>query len=315
MELIEGIAVSELCDYSFGDQSGQWGNIPTSFMKDANLNNLEFATKVFEIKKERDYMTLFIDNIRLYKRDIKEVKPEDKAYVDSLMEKSDLLQLCAAFPSMRFIIFTNLEDTPTDEYIFDAIPDNVLCISAVNAIAHGGKVVPAPYGVQRRMNDSDDRVDVLKKIMWESDYLHPYYLYVSHNEDSHEERKGIKELFRNNTWAIVDETRVSYQDFLTRLKQCKFMICPRGNAIDCHRNWEVLYMRRVPIMKRDPYLQELFKDYPVLWVDDFAEVNQTMLMDNYNLYEEAQDLILGELSLPFYFQTTVHKALDGSNFS
>ena len=311
MELIEGIAVSELCDYSFGDQSGQWGNIPTSFMKDANLNNLEFATKVFEIKKERDYMTLFIDNIRLYERDIKEVKPEDKAYVDSLMEKSDLLKLCSAFPDMRFIIFTNLEDTPTDEYIFDAIPENVLCISAVNAIAHGGKVVPAPYGVQRRMNDGDDRIDVLKKAMWESDYAYPYSLYVSHNEDSHEERKGIKELFRNNTWAIVDETRVSYKDFLSRLKQCKFMICPRGNAVDCHRNWEVLYMRRVPIMKRDPYLQELFKDYPVLWVDDFAEVTQTMLMDNYHLYEQAQDLILGELSLPYYFQTTVHKALYG----
>ena len=311
MELIEGIAVSELCDYSFGDQSGQWGNIPTSFMKDANLNNLEFASKVFEVKKERDYMTLFIDNIRLYKRDIKDVKPEDKAYVDSLMEKSDLLKLCSTFPDMRFIIFTNLEDTPTDEYIFDAIPENVLRISAVNAIAHGGKVVPAPYGVQRRMNDSDDRVDVLKKIMWESDYVHPYYLYVSHNEESHEERKGIKELFRNNTWAMVDENRVSYKDFLFRLKQCKFMICPRGNAVDCHRNWEVLYMRRVPIMKRDSYLQELFKDYPVLWVDDFTEVTQTMLMDNYHLYEQAQDLILGELSLPYYFQTTLHKALYG----
>ena len=311
MELIEGIAVSELCDYSFGDQSGQWGNIPTSFMKEANLNNLEFATKVFEIKKERDYMTLFIDNIRLYKRDIKEVKPEDKAYVDSLMENSDLLKLCAAFPDMRFIIFTNLEDTPTDEYIFDAIPDNVLCISAVNAIAHGGKVVPAPYGVQRRMNDGDDRIDVLKKAMWESDYLYPYYLYVSHKEDSHDERKGIKELFRNNTWAIVDENRVSYKDFLSRLKQCKFMICPRGNAVDCHRNWEVLYMRRVPVMKRDSYLEQLFKNYPVLWVDDFAEVTQTMLMDNYHLYEQAQDLILGELSLPYYFQTTLHKALYG----
>ena len=310
MELIEGIAVSKLCDYSFGDQSGQWGNIPTSFMKDANLNNVEFASKVFEVKKERDYMTLFIDNIRLYKRDIKDVKPEDKAYVDSLMEKSDLLELCAALSDMRFIIFTNLEDTPTDEYIFDAIPDNVLCISAVNAIAHGGKVVPAPYGVQRRMNEGDDRIDVLKKAMWESDYASPYYLYVSHKEDSHEERTGIKELFRNNTWAIVDEDRVSYKDFLIRLKQCKFMICPRGNAVDCHRNWEVLYMRRVPIMKRDPYLQELFKDYPVLWVDDFAEVTQTLLMDRFHLYEQAQNLILGELSLPFYFHTTVHKALN-----
>ena len=134
MEVIEGVALSKLCDYSFGDQSGQWGNIYTSFMKDANLLNLEIASKVFEIQKDRDYMTLFIDNIRLYKRDIIEVKPEDKDYVFGLMENSNLLKLCGCFPKMRFIIFTNLEDTPIDEDIFDAIPDNVLCVSAVNAI-------------------------------------------------------------------------------------------------------------------------------------------------------------------------------------
>ena len=49
MELIEGVALSKLCDYSFGDQSGQWGNIYTSFMKDANLLNTEFASKAFGI--------------------------------------------------------------------------------------------------------------------------------------------------------------------------------------------------------------------------------------------------------------------------
>ena len=52
MELIEGVALSKLCDYSFGDQSGQWGNIHTSFMKDANLTNVEFVSKLFEIKKK-----------------------------------------------------------------------------------------------------------------------------------------------------------------------------------------------------------------------------------------------------------------------
>ena len=97
MELIEGVALSKLCDYSFGDQSGQWGNIYTSFMKDANLLNTEFVSKLFDVSKERNYMTLFVDNIRLYKRDIEEVKPEDKAYVDSLMETSDVLQLCNHF--------------------------------------------------------------------------------------------------------------------------------------------------------------------------------------------------------------------------
>ena len=60
MEIIEGVALSELCDYSFGDQSGQWGQIYTSFMKDANLFNTEFASKVFDIKKERDYMTCLL---------------------------------------------------------------------------------------------------------------------------------------------------------------------------------------------------------------------------------------------------------------
>ena len=87
MQLIEGVSLSELCDYSFGDQSGQWGNIFTSFMKDANLLNLEFVEKVFEVKKSRDYMTLFIDNIRLYKRHIVDVKESDRPYVEGLMEK------------------------------------------------------------------------------------------------------------------------------------------------------------------------------------------------------------------------------------
>ena len=134
-------------------------------MEEANLNNVDFATKVFEIKKERDYMTLFIDNIRLYRREIKEVKAEDKSYVDSLMEVSNLLLLCSSFPQMKFIIFTNLEDTPIDESIFEWIPRNVLCISAINAEAYGGKVIPAPYGVQRKMTPNDDHIERLQSAM------------------------------------------------------------------------------------------------------------------------------------------------------
>ena len=99
MELIEGVALSKLCDYSFGDQSGQWGNIHTSFMKDANLTNVEFVSKLFETKKSRDYMTLFIDNIRLYKRHIVEVSEADRPYVDGLHQKNDLLHLCSHCPT------------------------------------------------------------------------------------------------------------------------------------------------------------------------------------------------------------------------
>ena len=307
MKLIEGIALSKLCDYSFGDQSGQWGNIHTSFMKDANLTNVEFVSKLFEIKKSRDYMTLFIDNIRLYKRHIVEVSEADRSYVEGLYEKNDLLHLCSCFPDMRFVIFTNLEDTPTDDYIFDSIPDNVLCISAVNAIAHGDKVIPAPYGLQRAMNPQDDRIGVIKNFMKFPPMKPLTFLYVSHNESSNQERIGIKDLFREKRWAIVDESRSSYSEFLGKMCQAKFMICPKGNAIDCHRNWEVLYMRRVPIMKHHPYLEVLFKDYPVLFVNDYSEVTEELLEQNEHLYQQAQEMDLMPLTLPYFFDRIVEK--------
>ena len=308
MEVIEGVELSKLCDYSFGDQSGQWGNIYTSFMKDANLLNTEFASKVFEIRKERDYMTLFVDNIRLYKRDIEEVKPEDKSYVDSLMDKSDVLSLCNHYEGMKFIIFTNLEDTPTDEYIFKAIPENVLCIAAVNAVAHGGKVIPAPYGVQRKMSSSDNRIEQLENAMKANiDPSLSKLLYVNHNDSSHDDRIGLKDMFRDCEWSNVDEKRVNYYHFLLNLANHKFILCPRGNAIDCHRNWEVLYMRRVPVMLTYPYLIELFKDWPVLWVSDYGDVTQDLLKSNNHLYEEAREMDLSKLTLRGFFDNIVNE--------
>ena len=307
MKLIEGVALSELCDYSFGDQSGQWGSIYTSFMKDANFLNTEFATKVFEVMQERDYMTVFIDNIRLYKRNIPSTKPQDRNYVNALMARSDLLDLCSNFTQMKFIIFTNLEDTPIDDQI--RVPDNVLCISAVNAIAYGDKVIPAPYGVQRRMNQSDDRIEKLIDSMEYVPSNPRGLLYVSHNESSNAKRLGIKSLFYDKDWAEVNEQRVPYNIFLYNLSASKFMICPVGNAIDCHRNWEVIYMRRVPVMTRDPYLEELYKDYPVLFVDDYSQVTKELLIENDDLFQRAQTMDLSGLTLPTFFDRIVEKAL------
>jgi hypothetical protein len=304
MELIEGVALSELCDYSFGDQSGQWGNIYTSFMKNADLLNTEFASKVFEIKKERDWMTLFVDNIRLYKRPIKDVKPEDKKYVNSLMETSDVLKLCNYYEGMKFIIFTNLEDTPIDGFIHGLIPENVLCISAVNALVHGGKVVPAPYGVQRRMSRLDNRIEQLQNAM--SNNLSPVLpLYINHNDNSHEERVGLKDMFRD--WATVEDQRVDYTNFLLNLARHKFVLCPRGNAIDCHRNWEVLYMRRVPVMKRHPYFEVIFKDYPVLFVDKYSDITKDLLLENEHLFKQAQKMDLKRLTLRGFFDNIINK--------
>ena len=173
--------------------------------------------------------------------------------------------------------------------------------------AHGS--IPAPYGVQRRMSPTDNRIEDLLSSMKNLPKNPPGLLYISHNESSHKERSGIKELFTGKDWAEVHEKRVSYSVFLYNLSQSKFMICPRGNAIDCHRNWEVLYMRRVPIMKRHPYLVELYKDYPVLFVDDYSDINKELLIDNDYLFQRAQEMDLRTLDLNNFFNKTLESCI------
>ena len=224
------------------------------------------------------------------------------------MTRSDLLDLCGNFSQMKFIIFTNLEDTPIDDFIVDKIPSNVVCISAVNAITHGDKVIPAPYGVQRKMNPDDDRIEQLTEWMEFDSKNNPNnLLYVSHNESSNAKRLGIKNLFYDKNWAEVNEQRVAYHTFLSNLSDSKFMICPVGNAIDCHRNWEVLYMRRVPVMTRNRYLEKLFENYPVLFVDKYSDVTEELLLANDDLFQQAQIMDLSDLTLPKFFDTIVDR--------
>lgn len=309
MKLIEGVELSKLCDYSFGDQSGKFSNVYTHFMKSANLLNLEFVDKI--LRSDKNYFTLFIDNIRLYTRNIKNLKPEDEGYIKSLMKDNDLLELCSKFPHKKFIIFTNLEDTPIDDFIFDKIPDNVLSVNAVNAISFGGKVNPIPYGVQRRLSPNDDRIEILLSFMeMNNQDKFENILYVNHSVNTNlKEREGIKELFLNKDWVRVETDLVDYYTYLTHLKNSKFMICPIGNAIDCHRNWEVIYMKRVPIMKTHPYLEELFKDYPVLFVNDYSEITEELLYSNQELFDKMQEISLDNLDIQNFYDKIVNDSI------
>jgi hypothetical protein len=306
MKLLESTNLSELCDYSFGDQASIVHNLYCASMKPANLNNSEFI-KLYNDKKEKGVktMTLFIDNIRLYKRDIKSIKPSDKVWVDSLMDESNLLNLCSVLSDMNFIIFTGHEDTPIDEHIFNQIPKNVLSILAVNAESFGGKVIPLPYGLQRKLNPMDNRLDILKNIL--NYNIEPNkLLYVNHSINTNRnKRSGINELFTDNEWATVNHSRVEYETFLLKIKEHKFMICPIGNAIDCHRNWEVLYMKRVPIMEKNKYLEHLFKDFPVLFVNSYQDINEEFLINQNDLFEMAINLDINKLDLNSIFKKHV----------
>ena len=135
MNIIDGPSIANLCDYDFGDQAGCLGGVPNAFMKNANEGNIEFIKKVNGNK----FMTLFIDNIRLYKRKIICANATDQMRIDKMLEENDLLHLLAEIMLLKdtkFIIFCSNEDTSITEDIHHHIPPNVLAIYAANAVGY-----------------------------------------------------------------------------------------------------------------------------------------------------------------------------------
>ena len=132
-------------------------------------------------------------------------------------------------------------------------------------------------------------------------------LYINHAEHTNlSERGNIREMFANKSFATISP-RVDYPEYCRQIQAHKFMICPEGNAVDCHRNWEVLLLKRVPIMKRNSYLEECYKDYPILWVDDYADVNKTLLAENDDLFIKSRNLDINMLDLYSLFNRAVNR--------
>lgn len=301
MNLLENEELQRRVNYSFGDQSGVLGGVPNAYMKKASIENAEFVSLAKGSVGKT--LTLFIDNIRLYKRPLEysdwlHMKPitfNDRLWL-SQFEDEDLLELCSMFPLTDFVIYTAFEDTPLDDYIWEKIPENVLTIHAANGVVFGGKVHPFPHGIERKMYEGYDHHQILQEMIL-NDTKATKQLFVAHRNDTGA-RSTLKEFFKDKEWATV--ASLPYEQYLHAIKDHKFVLCPSGNGIGSSRNWETLYMRRVPVFEDHPYKRELFKDFPALFVKDYSEVTEELLKENEHLYQQALNIDMWTLDLDYW---------------
>jgi hypothetical protein len=313
MDLLDPTIIRDNVDYSFGDQSGVF--TVNGYMKVANSSNSEFLALCEKFKKTKGWMSIFIDNFRLYKSEtlrltkIELIHEYAKIFKENKikeLESENLLDLLSTITDLKFIIFTGFEDTPINHEIFEKIPDNVIGIYASNSIEFGGKVHPIPYGLQRKLTPSDNRHELIRKIM-NIDVVPEKLLYLNHSIGSNPDREGINNFFQPHSWSTIDSPSSinsnDYLNYLNKIKKHKFMICPDGNAIgcECSRDWEVIYMRRVPVVLNTKYLRNIFKNIPVLFVNSFYEVTEDFLIKNDYLFHEMQNFDLSLLSMKEIF--------------
>ena len=79
-----------------------------------------------------------------------------------------------------------------------------------------------------------------------------------------------------------------------------FVASPSGGGLDCHRTWEALILGCIPVVKHSG-LDQLYEDLPVLLIDDWSQLTQAFLLDNYNRIKD-RSWNLAKLKLKYWVE-------------
>ena len=74
------------------------------------------------------------------------------------------------------------------------------------------------------------------------------------------------------------EPKLDFESYLREVARSYFVISPDGNGIDCHKNWEALYLDSIPVVSKGintTYFKD--KGIPFLIVDEWAELKSVKL--------------------------------------
>ena len=84
---------------------------------------------------------------------------------------------------------------------------------------------------------------------------------------------------------------------LLRMQEYEFCICPEGNGVDCHRYWEALYLKCVPIVINSPFIETLKRfNIPLVVLDKWEDLDIDCLQySNYKFDEYTINMFIEKL--------------------
>ena len=100
---------------------------------------------------------------------------------------------------------------------------------------------------------------------------------------------------------------IALNEYRKKLAESYFVISPPGNGIDCHRTWEAIYHKTIPVMEVGSWLFDDL-DLPVLVVDSFQDFFNISPANKINLYQNLIKKSVHSAYLNFWVLKILEKA-------
>lgn len=184
-------------------------------------------------------------------------------------------------PQTKFILFTHNGDLPiTSEHLKYLNNDNLLHWFGQNVMVNHNKLSSIPIGIANEIWPHGNE-SIINDVI-NNNHIKENLLYINFdiNTNRYERSKCLEIL--NSKQLFLSEKK-SFNDYLIDVSKSYFVVSPNGNGVDCHKTWESLYLKTIPIVTKSINI-DFYKDLPIIILNDWNELDITKL--NQELYNK-----------------------------
>jgi len=209
-------------------------------------------------------------------------RPRIFCYTDAL-QNLDLLIDKLRWLKNPFLLVCHTTDSPFTEKhlkLLDRLP-KLKKIFSQNVDVYHEKVTPLPLGFANTeiAHGQSDVFNRVRKQTFKKENLVYFHFTIQTNKEKREE------CFQKISKKGLDfQPYIHFEDYFKLLSTYKFSICPEGNGIDTFRFWESLYLKVVPICKKNLITEYFAQDFPVLLLDDWDDLDLSKLDEMYDSF-------------------------------
>ena len=242
----------------------------------------DFFESLSDISFGDPYTKLILPTKEYIEYEVRNIEHTPILYIDT--NRLPLLLRVASTINRDFKIITHNSDTTFDDVIIKFIPKNVISVWCQNYTGiDNKKIKPLPIGLERKLWFPEQKKQNVIINNMNSDGERINKIYMNFSPNTNPIRRDWFNHLKDKSYVDAEMlgNGSNYESYISNLKKYKFVVSPPGNGIDCHRNWECLYVGAIPIIKKSNFTIDMFSDTPAILVGDYDTINEDII-ENYN---------------------------------
>ena len=167
-----------------------------------------------------------------------------------------------------YILYTHNGDLPVDDNYLRYLDDPYLIKwYGQNIMTNHSKLKSIPIGIaNEKWPHGNENIfnEVLNKNIKKERLI---YVNFDVNTNITERNYCISEL---NKKGLFMSDKLPFKEYLEEVAKSYFVISPNGNGVDCHKTWESLYLKTIPIVTKSINI-DFYNDYPIMVINNWSE--------------------------------------------